>query len=194
MRETRRVRLSRPFPVYKQLATDNSCGPRVILMAADYFAHQRGRRLYAWEWSRVLELTMKNDLTRDQGTSRIDLARALRVVGLRYERIRRTGNDGDRETLRRFLTEDRPVILECKIPYRNRPAKHYVVLVAMDDDNLRFADPFPHPDTRKGSLRAVRWEEFQLDRWAKGLTVWGKDRWAVGVGPTYEATKRTMLG
>ena len=26
-----RVKLSRPFPIYKQLHSDNSCGPRVVL-------------------------------------------------------------------------------------------------------------------------------------------------------------------
>ncbi len=75
------------FPIYKQLPTDNSCGPRCILMVADYFEMERGRKLYAHEWSRVLEVTMKNDLTRDGGTSWEDMVCGLSAVGLSSSRF-----------------------------------------------------------------------------------------------------------
>jgi len=74
------------------------------------------------------------------------------------------------------------VIVECKISYKGKPAKHYAVLVAVDDEILHFADPFPHPDTRKGNLRAVRWEEFQ------------SGRWAIGVGPGVRAKRECGIG
>jgi len=176
-----RVSLSRPFPIYKQLPSDNSCGPQVILMVADYFEIERGRKLFAWEWSRILEMTMRNDLTRDEGTTRRDLVRALRKAGLQSRKFISSGTDEDRDVLCSVLQEDRPVIVACQIPFKGKPAMHYAVLVAMDDMNLHFADPFPHQDTPKGGLRAIRWEEFKIGRWAKGLTVWGEDRWAINL-------------
>jgi len=169
------------FPIYKQLPTDNSCGPRCILMVADYFEMERGRKLYAHEWSRVLEVTMKNDLTRDGGTSWEDMVRGLSAVGLNCKHIRGATPESSRRALSRPLERNHPVIVNCKIPYRGKPVRHYAVLVAMDDELLHFADPFPHKDTPAHSLRPVPWSEFQAGRWSKGATVWGRERWAVEV-------------
>lgn len=154
----------------------------VILMAADYFEKERGHKLYAHEWSRVLKITMGNDLTHRSGTRREDLMLSMHSVGLRYRKIRVKGDDVDRTALRKALRGNRPVIVGCKIPYEGEPARHYAVLVKMDDETLHFADPFPHADTRKGNLRHVRWDDFKRRRWSEGLTVWGRDRWAIEVG------------
>lgn len=172
------------FPLYRQLPTDNSCGPVVIMMVADYFKKKRGHRLYAEEWSHVLKITMGNDLTQRSGTRREDLMRALHAVGLRYRKIRVRGDDGDRGALRKALHENRPVIVGCKISFEGEPYRHYMVLVKMDDEYLHFVDPFPHEDTRKGNLRHVRWDDFKRRRWSDGMTVWGRDRLAIEVGIT----------
>jgi ABC-type bacteriocin/lantibiotic exporter with double-glycine peptidase domain len=169
------------FPVYRQLPTDNSCGPRCILMVADYFEKERGRKLYAHEWSRVLEVTMENDLARDRGTSLENMIRGLFEVGLRSRHIRGATPEAARKALVRALERDHPVIVNCKIPYRGKPVRHYAVLVAMDDELLRFADPFPHKDCPTGSLRPIPWSEFQANRWSKGATIWGHQRWAVEI-------------
>lgn len=169
------------FPIYKQLLTDNSCGPRCILMVTDYFEKERGRKLYAYEWSRVLEITMKNDLARDCGTSWKDMLRGLSAVGLNYKRIRGATPETSRRALSRSLGRNHPVIVNCTIPFRGKPVRHYAVLIAMDDELLHFADPFPHKDTPVYTLRPVPWSEFQASRWSKGATTWGRERWAVEV-------------
>ena len=176
-----RISLPRPVPLYKQLTTDSSCGPRAILIVADYYAPERGRNLFAIEWSRVLEITMKNDLTRNWGTSRKDLLLGLQAVGLRPHKIPGATVEGSRTGLAQALGKGHPVIVWCTITYRGLHYKHYAVLAAMDEANLYFADPFPHADTRKSSLRDVPWEEFKAARWTKGHTTWGRDRWAVEI-------------
>ncbi len=169
------------FPLYEQLPTDTSCGPRCILMVADYFERERGRKLYAQEWSRVLEVTMENDLARDRGTSWEDMVFGLSEIGLRCGRIRGATPETARQAMARALGRDHPVIVSCLIPYRGKPVRHYAVLIAMDDEFLHFADPFPHKDCPAGSLRSVPWSEFLAGQWSKGGTVWGKGHWAVEV-------------
>lgn len=185
-----KIALPRPVPLYKQLPTDSSCGPRAILMVADYFEAERGRKLFAIEWSRVLEITMKNDLVHDWGTSRKNLIKGLRAVGLRPLRIRGSSEEGSRRGLLRALETGYPVIVGCTITYRGKPYRHYAVLSAMDETDLYFADPFPHDDTRKNSLRRVPWTEFKAARWSKGHTTWGRDRWAVEVSIKAEMLSR----
>lgn len=46
--------LTRDVPKYRQTPRDNSCGPRVVLMVADSFEEERGRKVYAHEWRRVI--------------------------------------------------------------------------------------------------------------------------------------------
>ena len=70
--------LRRDVPQRYQLREDNACGPYVILMIADYlYMREKSRMLFAEEWSRVLKITMRNDLLRGGGTSYKDLVRAL---------------------------------------------------------------------------------------------------------------------
>jgi len=175
------VSLSRPFPIYKQLLSDNSCGPRSILMVADYFEQERGRRLLACEWSRVLEVTMQNDLAGDEGTREDDLIRGLRVAGLKIRKIEAGKGVGDRGTLMRAVRRDHPVVLGCIITHEEKATPHYAVLVGMDRENLFLADPYPHRATPKNPFRVVPWQEFESPRWRKGTTVWGSGRWAVEV-------------
>lgn len=175
------VSLSRPFPLYKQLLSDNSCGPRSVLMVADYFERERRRKLFAFEWSKVLEVTMRNDLARDEGTRKEDLIRGLRVAGLKVRRIETGKGVGDRGVLMRAVRRDHPVLLWCIITHAGKKAPHYAVLVGMDRENLFFADPYPHRATRKNPYRVVPWQEFESLRWSKGTTVWGPARWAVEV-------------
>lgn len=163
-------------PIYKQLRDDNSCGPQVILMVADYFAEARGRKLYAHEWSEILKATMSNDLAGDGGTSRRDLREGLRMIGLGSKKLK-GGLPGFRSALRR----GHPVIVNCTIPYKKRGVRHYAVLVGMNESNMLFADPFPHKVTRKSELRAVSWSEFKSKKWSEGKVVWGDPRWAVEV-------------
>lgn len=172
------------FQNYKQLPNDNSCGPRCILMVADYFEKERGRKLYAHEWSRVLEVTMKNDLAGDRGTSWEDMVRGLSAVGIRSRRICGATPEASRKALARSLERDHPVIINCMIPYRGKPVRHYAVLVAMDDEFLYFADPYPHTDTPVHALRPVPWSKFQVVEWSKGATIWGRGRWALEVSST----------
>jgi hypothetical protein len=172
------------FPVYKQLLNDNSCGPRCILMVADYFEKVRGRKLFAHEWSRVLEVTMENDLVRDRGTSWEDMVFGLSEIGLSCRRIRGATPEAARKAMARALGRNHPVIVSCLISYRGKPVRHYAVLVAMDGEFLYFADPFPHKDCPAGSLRPVPWSEFLAGQWSKGVTVWGKGHWAVEVSFT----------
>lgn len=183
MQRSLRVGLTRPFPIYKQLVSDNSCGPRAILMAADYFERERGTKLFAHEWSRVLEITMGNDLVRDAGTPREDMLSALSAIGLKARLIRGSSPELSRKALRRALERDHPVIVWCSIPYAGKPARHYAVLVEMDNETLYLADSFPHKDVPQGLLRAVEWLEFRAGKWSKGATTWGRDRWAVEVAP-----------
>jgi hypothetical protein len=161
----------------------------VILMVADYFKKERGSKLYAHDWSRVLNITMGNDLVRPSGTYREDLLRAVRLIGLRYRKIHKKGEDGDREALKKAIHDNHPVVVECKIPDDDKPAKHYAVLAKMEDETLFFADPFPHADTRRGNLRRVRWDDFKRKRWSDGLTVWGRDRWGIEVYPSSRSNR-----
>lgn len=169
------------FPIYKQLPTDNSCGPRCILMVADYFEGERGRKLYAYEWSRVLEITMKNDLARDRGTSWGAMVRGLSAVGLSCKQIRGTTPELSWMALSRSLARNHPVIVNCKIPLRGESVRHYAVLIAMNEELLYFADPFPHKRVAGGSFRPVPWADFRSNRWHKGAMVWGSERWAVEI-------------
>jgi len=175
------VFLPRPFPIYKQLLSDNSCGPRSILMVADYFEQERGRKLFACEWSRVLEVTMRNDLVRDEGTRREDLIRGLRVAGFKVRRIETGKGIRDRGALMRAVRKDHPVVLWCIITHDGKKAPHYAVLVGMDRENLFLADPYPHRATPKNPFRVIPWQEFESPRWRKGTIVWGLGRWAVEV-------------
>jgi len=175
------VFLSRPFPIYKQLLSDNSCGPRSILMVADYFEQERGRKLFACEWSLVLEVTMQNDLGGDEGTREEDLIRGLRVAGLKVRRIETGKGAGDRGSLTRVLRRDHPVVLGCIITHEGNATPHYAVLVGMDRENLFLADPYPHRATPKNPFRVVPWQEFESPQWRKGTIVWGLGRWAVEV-------------
>ena len=163
-------------PIYKQLPDDNSCGPQVILMIADYFAEARGRKLYAHEWSEVLKTTMSNDLAGDGGTSRRDLREGLRMIGLGSKKLK-GGFSGFRSSLDRGF----PVIVNCTIPYKKRGVRHYAVLVGMNETILLFADPFPHKTMRRDGLREVPWSEFKSKKWSEGQVVWGDPRWAIEV-------------
>lgn len=163
-------------PIYKQLSDDNSCGPQVILMVADYFAEARGRKLYAHEWSEVLKATMRNDLAGDNGTSWRDLREGLRMIGLGSRKIK-----GQLSSLRSALSRGLPVIVNCTIPYKKHGVYHYAVLVGMDEKSMFFADPFPHKEMRNDGLREVPWCEFKCKKWSKMRVVWGNPRWAIEV-------------
>jgi hypothetical protein len=145
-------------------------------MVADHFATERGRKLYACEWRRVLEITMNNDLTRDKGTSTGKLKEGFHEIGLETQIL---GHDID--GFRTALADGHPVVIKCLIPFEDKGVRHYAVLVAMDDDGIFLADPFPHPITRKDGLRAVSRVMFDRDEWSKGSVVWGPDRWAIAV-------------
>lgn len=150
-------------------------------MVADYFEGKCGRKLYAYEWSRVLEITMKNDLARARGTSWEDMVAGLSIVGLSCKQIRGATPELSRMALSRSLEWNHPVVVNFKFPYRGKPVRHYAVLVAMDDEFLYFADPFPHKGLKTSSLHPVQWSEFKASRWHKGATVWGRERWAVEI-------------
>jgi ABC-type bacteriocin/lantibiotic exporter with double-glycine peptidase domain len=165
-------------PIYKQLRDDNSCGPQVILMVADYFAEARGRKLYAHEWSEVLKITMGNDRAGDNGTSWRDLRGGLRSIGLESKKVK-----GGLSGLRSALDSGLPVIVNCTIPYKKKGVCHYAVLVGMDDSALLFADPFPHRLMREDGLREVSRVEFMRRTWFDRQVIWGDPRWAVVVFP-----------
>lgn len=177
-----RVCLKRNVPEYLQMPRDNSCGPRVVLMVADSFEKERGRKLYAHEWSRVLEITMRNNLVREIGTSKQDLVRALRAIGLRA-RILPGGSDDTRKlnSLRDALAQDHPVIVFCHIPHKGKQYRHYAVVVGMDRESLCLRDSFPRPGKNRDGFVEVATKEFLKKRWAVRDTVWGMKRWGVEV-------------
>jgi hypothetical protein len=175
-------RLKRDVPEYLQMPRDNSCGPRVVLMVADSFEPERGRKLYAHEWSRVLEITMRNNLMREIGTLKRDLVRALKAIGLRARIL--PGGSGDKRkiaALRNALAKNHPVIVFCHIPYRGKQYRHYAVVVGMDKDTFYLRDPFPRPGKNRKGLIDVSRKEFLKKRWTVRDTVWGMKLWGVEV-------------
>lgn len=174
--------LGRDVPEYLQMPQDNSCGPRVVLMVADSFEKERGRKLYAHEWSRVIEITMKNDLMRDIGTSKRDLVRGLRAIGLQA-RILMGGSKDQRKCLavRDALAKNHPVIVSCRIPHRGKHYRHYAVVVGIDDEAIILRDPFPRPGKNRDGFFRVTHKEFMKKRWTVRDTVWGMKRWGVEV-------------
>lgn len=172
--------LTRNVPQYLQTRRDNSCGPRAVLMVADSFEKERGRRLYAHEWSRVIEITMRNDLMRDIGTSKRDLVRALKAIGLQTH-ILGGGFKDERKcaSLRDALTKNHPVIVSCRIPYKGKHYRHYAVVVGMNEGFFFLRDPFPRPGKNRDGFFRVNREEFMKKRWTVRDTVWGLKRWGV---------------
>ena len=174
--------LNRDVPEYLQTPNDNSCGPRVVLMVADSFEKERGRKLYAYEWSRVIEITMRNDLMRDSGTSKRDLVRALKAIGLQA-RILKGGSKDQRKCLAigDALARNHPVIVSCRIPYRGKHYRHYAVVVGMDEDSIYLRDPFLRPGRNRDGFYRINRKEFLKKRWTVRDTVWGMNRWGVVV-------------
>ena len=174
--------LNRDVPEYLQTPQDNSCGPRVVLMVADSFEKERGRKLYAYEWSRVIEITMRNNLMRDMGTSKKDLMRALKAIGLQGHILKRRAKDETKcVALRDALAHDHPVIVSCQIPYRGKQYRHYAVVVGMDKESFFLRDPFPRPGRNRDGYFRVNRNEFMKKRWMARDTVWGLKRWGVEV-------------
>lgn len=173
--------LRRPVPEYLQMPRDNSCGPRAVLMVADSFENERGRKLYAYEWSRVLEITMGNDLMRNSGTSKRDLVCALRAIGLQTNILRGGSDDKKYFGLRNALRQNHPVIVSCRIPVGREQYRHYAVVVGMDKDCLYLRDPFPRPGRNRDGYFHVSYAEFMKRSWRKRDTVWGLKRWGVEV-------------
>ena len=181
--------LNRHVPEYLQLVQDNSCGPRVVLMVADSFERERGRKLYAYEWSRVLEITMGNDLTREKGTSKKDLLRGLKAIGLRTHLL--PGGSDDRKkcaALRSALAQDHPVIVSCHIPYKGKQYRHYSVVVGISEKSIFLRDSFPRPGRKPDGYFEVSGAEFLKRRWSRRDTVWGLKRWGVEV--SFDQTRR----
>jgi len=174
--------LSRNVPQYLQTRRDNSCGPRVVLMVADSFEKERGRKLYAQEWSRVIEITMRNDLMRKIGTSKRDLVQALKAIGLRAH-ILKGGPDDNRKimALEEALGHNHLVIVFCRIPWKRKQYPHYAVIVRMDEKYFHLRDPFPRPGRNREGIIRVKRMEFMKRSWTKRDTVWGLKRWGVEV-------------
>jgi hypothetical protein len=181
--------LKRDVPEYLQMPRDNSCGPRVVLMVADSFEKERGRKLYAHEWSRVIEITMRNDLMREMGTSKQDLVRALKAIGLGTHILPGGSDDKKKcDALRRALAQDHPVIVFCHIPHKGNQYRHYTVVVGMDQNCFCLRDPFPRPGKNRDGFFEVATEEFLKKRWTVRDTVWGIKRWGVEV--SYATNRR----
>ena len=184
--------LSRNVPEYLQMPQDNSCGPRVVLMVADSFEKERGRKLYAHEWSRTIEITMRNDFMRDMGTSKRDLVRALKAIGLQAHILKGGSRDETKcVALRDALVNNHPIIVSCRIPYRGKHYRHYAVVVGMDEDSFYLRDPFPHPRKKRDGFVRVNREEFMKKHWTARDTVWGLKRWGVEV--SFDTDRRIKL-
>jgi ABC-type bacteriocin/lantibiotic exporter with double-glycine peptidase domain len=175
------VWLKRKVPLSRQLPEDNSCGPRVILMVADSFEKERGRKLYADEWSRVIELTMNNDLKKEFGTSKQNLIKGLKVIGFNANTLKGRSDRGKLANLRSALERDHPIIVFCRIPYDGQHYKHYAVVVGMDKDNVFLRDPFPHLGMGADAIVKIPREEFMKKRWTCKDYVWGLKRWGLEV-------------
>ena len=174
--------LSRNVPQYLQTRRDNSCGPRVVLMVADSFEKERGRKLYAQEWSRVIVITMRNDLMRDMGTSKRDLVRALKAIGLQAHILKGGSNDQRKcLSMRDALARNHPVIVSCRIPYKGKHYRHYAVVVGINDESISLRDPFPRSGKNRDGFFRVTHKEFMKKRWTVRDTVWGMNRWGVVV-------------
>ena len=174
--------LKRNVPKYLQTQKDNSCGPRVVLMVADSFEMERGRKLYAHEWSRVIEITMRNDFMREMGTSKKDLLRALKAIDLQAHTLKGGAKDETKcAALQNALDRNHPVIVSCRIPYKRKQYRHYAVVVGMDEEFFFLRDPFPRPGKNRDGFFMVNRKEFMKKRWTKKDTVWGLKRWGVEV-------------
>jgi Peptidase C39 family. len=175
------VWLKRKVPLSRQLLGDNSCGPRVILMVADSFEKERGRKLYAEEWSRVIQITMNNDLMKNFGTSKQNLVKGLKEIGFKANTLKGRSDCEKLANLRSAIKRDHPIIVFCRIPYAGKHYKHYAVVVGMDKDNVYIRDPFPHPGMGTDATVNVPCEEFMKKRWTCKDYVWGLKRWGLEV-------------
>jgi hypothetical protein len=158
-------------------------------MVADSFEKERGRKLYAHVWSHVIEITMRNELMRDKGTTKGDVVRALKVIGLRAHALK-GGSDEKRKraALRSALARNHPVIVSCRIPYREKHYRHYAVVVGMDEETFFLRDPFPRPGKNREGFFMVNRKEFMKKRWTVRDTVWGLKWWGVEV--SFDSNRR----
>lgn len=172
------VILNRKVPSYFQDAEENTCGPEVLRMVADYFAEERGGKLTKAERRKVLDITMKGN--RLGWTSKKNLKRALRWLSLRPRELR--GGDGAKVSIiQAALRVGDPVIVSCRIPYKRDHVTHFSVVVAVGPDGFRFRDPFPYGGKKSRSYRQVPYAVFMKKRSEGKQTVWGRSRWGIVV-------------
>jgi hypothetical protein len=172
------VILNERVPAYFQDAEENTCGPEVLRMVADYFSGVRGGRLQKAGQRKILEITMKGN--RLGWTSKKDLKRALKWLGLRHRELR-GGDDAKVLTIQAALRVGNPVIVSCRIPYKGDHVTHYSVVVGVGPDGFCFRDPFPYGGKKSRSYRPVPYAVFMKKRSEGKQTVWGRSRWGIVV-------------
>lgn len=179
-----KIMLRRKVPSYFQSPKDNSCGPQVIRMVADFYKHERGRNLIGEEWHQVLQTTMNGNIERSIGTAKKDLKKALNDLGLGAKALQ--GGDPKRlAAIEMALRQEHPVIVSCRMPYRGKLVDHYAVLAGMAEEYFYLRDPFPHGGKKSKVYRLVSREEFMKKKLGSGKreTVWGRLRWGIEVFP-----------
>src|SRR4030067_2963810 len=136
-----RIILKRKVPSYFQSLKDNSCGPQVTRMIADFYKDERGRKLIGEEWQSVLRTTMNGNIERPMGTTKKDLMKALTNFGLDVKELR--GGDPKRlAAIELALRQDHPIIVSCRIPYRGKTAGHYANFAGVREHFFHFFHPF----------------------------------------------------
>lgn len=119
---------------------------------------------------------------REMGTSKRDLLRALKAIGLQAHTLKGGAKDETKcVALRNALESNHPVIVSCRIPYRGKHYRHYAVVVGMNEEFFFLRDPFPRPGKNRDGFFRVNRGEFMKKRWTVRDTVWGLKRWGVEV-------------
>jgi hypothetical protein len=174
----REVVLKRRVPAYFQDPEENTCGPAVLRMVADYYIEERGGKLTKPERRKILDITMKGN--RLGWTTKKNLKRGLRWLGLRHHELR--GHDDTKLiSIQTALLVGDPVIVSCRIPYGKGLVTHFSVIIGVGPNAFLFRDPFPYGNKKSRSYREVPYEVFMKKKSEGKETVWGRSRWGIVV-------------
>jgi len=121
-------------PYWSQDENHYTCGPICLRMVLSYL---KGKRLNKKEYLRILDLTMNGDPTKESGTSKLKLKRAIKERDCKYRTI--YGEKG----IAKALERKHPVIIYCRMTDEDGERyKHYIVVTGRDDkDNFYINDP-----------------------------------------------------
>lgn len=169
------VELTRRVFWGRQPKGEDSCGPRVIRMVANYL--RPGIKLVGREWQRVRCMTMKGG----NGTKKNALMAAIKALGLRADLL-------PKKDLMRGICDairhDHPVIAWCWVRVDKKRVAHYVVLRRIDKTSLYLCDPLMQVQ----EVRPEAFVKYNLRKRTR-LVVLGRDRWAIAVAAGREGDR-----